>query len=180
MYKVEKAENVEISAYRVSCYVATATRTCTCKMGNLCAERRHFHFFCIVFVGTLQNAIFSAVTGVLTWNKECFIRNEERKRIIEKWKLTLKWRWNNYVTNTMWFMITGALLAQIRLFGFSLRFNYLEPEWLKNVSLSTITCTLKNAFSWKTQLHKKLKDREILQLKLLFTKQKSKAWWWVS
>ena len=47
-----------------------------------------------------------------------------------------------------------------------------EPEWLNNVGLSTITCTLKNAFTWKTHLHEKQNDREILQLKLLFTKQK--------
>ena len=57
--------------------------------------------------------------------KNILFRMKSRKESSNKWKLILKWRWNNYVivTSTKWFMITRALLAQSRLFVSPLRFN---------------------------------------------------------
>ena len=128
MSKVEKPENVEISAYWIICYVATATRTvCTCKLLNWCTEWRLFYFLCLAFVGTVWNAITLVLFGVSPWNKEHYIGFgvTSRKESSNKWKPILKWRWNNYVivTSTKCFVITRALLAQSRLFVSPLRFN---------------------------------------------------------
>jgi hypothetical protein len=103
-----------------------ATRTCTCKLRNSCAERRHFKFFCLVWSVHFKTRYFRLWLEFSHELKNIGFGVKRRKESSNKWKPILKWRWNNYVTvtNTMWFMITGALLAQICLFGFSLRFNY--------------------------------------------------------
>jgi hypothetical protein len=118
----------KISAYWVKCYVATATRTCTCEMQNWCAERRHFHFFCMVLSVHFKTRYLRLQLEFWHEIKNIAFGVKSREESWNKWKPILKWRWNNcvIVTGTKWFMITRALLAQIRLFGFSLRFNYLE------------------------------------------------------